>query len=298
MSEAVAIQPVESREYDRFSLTPFAGALGAEIRDIDVNELDDATFEQLYGAWLEYQVLSIREQELTPSQQIAFARRFGEIQEHLFDKGIEGHPEIVEILKTEDQTRNIGPRWHTDQQYRPEPAKATILYAREIPPVGGDTCFANGYLGYETLSEGLKTALAGMKAVSDGDSRNHPTGMTRKERVAAGIAPIEQKAEAPEDLSFISEHPVVRTHPETGRKSLYIGNHTQHFAGWSEAESKPLLDFLKLHNGQPHHTCRVKWQPGTITVWDNRCCLHMALNDYHGYRRRVHKILIKGDKPF
>lgn len=296
MAETASVKPSESREYDRFEVIPIAGALGAEIRGIDVNDLVDETFDDLYAAWLQYQVLAIRDQKVTPDQQKAFGRRFGELQPHVFNKPIDGHPEITEILKKEDETQNTGARWHTDQHYRTEPAKMTMLYAHEMPPHGGDTCFASTYLGYESLSDGMKGMLSKLKGVNNGDSKKHPTGLTRMQRQAAGIATLQQMDPGAEVT--ISEHPVIRTHPETGRKALYVGSHTERIAGWTDAESEPLLTYLKAHNGQLHHTCRVKWEVGTITMWDNRCCLHLALNDYHGYRRRVHKLLIKGDVPF
>lgn len=296
MTEAAGKISFEGRTYDRFELTPIAGALGAEVVGVDVNSLDEETFDDLYAAWLQYQVIAIRGQKLTPEQQKEFGRRFGELQPHVFNKSIEGHPEITEILKTEDETLNNGGRWHTDQQYRPEPAKMTMLYAHEMPPHGGDTSFSSTYRGYETLSDGMKETLAGLKGVNNGDSKNHPSGLTRMERQKAGVGTMPQID--PGDAVTISEHPIIRTHPETGRKVLYVGSHTERIAGWTKDESAALLDYLKAHNGQLHHTCRIKWEVGTITMWDNRCCLHFALNDYHGYRRRVHKLLIKGDVPF
>jgi taurine dioxygenase len=296
MAEVAASKPAEARAYERFQLTPIAGALGAEIHGVDVNNLDDETFDEIYAAWLQYQVIVVRDQKITPDQQKDFARRFGVLQPHAFNKPIDGHPEITEILKKEDETKNNGARWHTDQHYRVEPAKMTMLYAHEMPPHGGDTCFASTYLGYEGLSDGMKKMLGELKGVNNGDSKKHPTGLTRMQRAKAGIATMAQMD--PGDEVTVSEHPIVRTHPETGRKALYVGSHTERVAGWTDTESEPLLRFLKEHNGQLHHTCRVKWEVGSITMWDNRCCLHLALNDYHGYRRRVHKILIKGDVPF
>ena len=296
MAEVAKSQPVKVREYNRFKITPIAGELGAEIHGIDVNNLDDETFDDIHSAWLQYQVLAIRDQDVTPDQQKEFGRRFGDLQPHAFNAPIDGHPEITEIFKDKHETANNGGRWHTDQHYRTEPAKMTMLFAHEMPPHGGDTCFANTYLGYESLSDGMKEMLGGLKGVNNGDSKKHPSGLTRMQRQNAGISTMEQKD--PGDEVTISEHPIIRTHPETGRKALYVGSHTERIAGWTDAESEPLLTYLKTHNGQLHHTCRLQWEVGTITMWDNRCCLHLALNDYHGYRRRVHKLLIKGDKPF
>ncbi|HAT35525.1 MAG TPA: hypothetical protein DCS82_07405, partial [Rhodospirillaceae bacterium] len=176
MAEVASDKPLESREYTRFEVNPIAGALGAEIRGVNVNDMDDETFDDLYAAWLQYQVLAIRDQKITPDQQKAFGLRFGELQPHVFNKPIDGHPEITEILKKEDETQNNGGRWHTDQQYRTEPAKMTMLYALEMPPHGGDTCFASTYLGYEALSDGMKDMLSELKGVNNGDSKKHPSG--------------------------------------------------------------------------------------------------------------------------
>ncbi|MDD9929538.1 MAG: TauD/TfdA family dioxygenase, partial [Rhodospirillaceae bacterium] len=233
---------------------------------------------------------------MTPDDQVAFAKRFGEIHLHLFNKAMDDHPEITELLKTPEMRYNAGGRWHSDQMYTPKPAKMTMLYAREIPEGRGDTMFSNMYLGYETLSDGMKASLQGLRAVHNGDSKNHPTGKTRAERVQDGTIHLPQID--PGKQQTISSHPVIRTHPETGRKLLYIGGHTERFDGWTEAESKPLLDYLKAHATRPEFTCRLHWAENTFTMWDNRCCQHFAINDYDGYQRRMHKIMVKGDAPF
>lgn len=293
----IAARSSEDLRYNRISVKPIAGALGAEIQNVDIaGGVDDETQDEIYRAWLDNNVIFFRNQRITPPQQIEFARRFGEIHLHLFNKAMDDHPEITEILKTPDMKSNAGGRWHSDQMYTQVPAKATMLYSREIPEGRGDTMFSNMYLAYETLSEGMKGSLQGLKAVHNGDSRNHPSGKTRMERVREGSIHMAQID--PGDAQTISSHPVVRTHPETGRKLLYIGGHTERFDDWTEAESKPLLDYLKTHATRPEFTCRFHWTENAMAMWDNRCCQHFAINDYDGYQRRLHKIMIKGDAPF
>lgn len=297
MSEAEA-QPLENRPYERIEVKRAGGALGAEIAGVDLSRpLDDATFAEIYRAWLGNHVIYFRDQDLTPDDHLAFAKRFGDIHIHPFNKPLDGHPQVLEILKSADQTRNNGGRWHSDQMYTAKPAKGTMLYAREMPPYGGDTQFSNLYLGYETLSEGMKAMLSGLKGVNNGDSRKHPTGLTRMEREKAGLGTLVQKVPDAE-VQTISVHPIVRTHPETGRKALYLGTHTERFDGMTDEESAPLLAFLMEHTHRPEFTFRVRWRVGTLTLWDNRCCQHFAINDYDGHRRRVHKITICGDAPF
>ena len=298
MAHAIA-ETQNTAPYKKIEAHPVAGALGAEISGVDWSgPVDDETFAEVHRAWLEYQVIWFRDQDLTPDDHLAFAKRWGEIHLHPFNKPLDSHPQILEILKTEDQTRNNGGRWHTDQMYTPAPAKATTLYAREMPPYGGDTMFADMYGSYDALSDGMKRMLPGLKGIANGDSRKHPTGkgLTRMEREHAGIGTLKQQHTA--GVQTISAHPVIRTHPETGRKALYVGGHIDRFEGMTDEESEPLLKFLMDHATRPEFTCRLRWQVGTLTLWDNRCVQHFAINDYTGFRRRVHKITIKGDVPF
>ncbi len=295
MPEGLAARSDDS--YSRISVTPLAGALGAEIGGVDLTNLDDATFEEVHRAWLDHHVIYFRDQDMTPDDHLAFARRWGEIHIHPFNKPMDGYPEILQLLKTETAERNNGNLWHSDQMYTAEPAKATILIAREMPPFGGDTMFTNQYLAYESLSDGMKVMLSRLKGVNDGNSRKNFRGKTRAELQAAGQATTPQKEPDP-DVQTVSVHPLVRTHPETGRKSLYVGAHTVQIDGMTEEESAPLLTYLMAHSSRPEFTCRVRWRVGTLTMWDNRCCQHYALNDYQGVRRCVHKITVKGDKPF
>jgi taurine dioxygenase len=278
--------------YEHIELDPVAGALGAEIFGADLSRpIDDATFAEIRRAFLEHNVIFFRGQSLTPKQFLAFARRWGGIHRHPYVQPIDGYPDILEILKTETDTRNFGGRWHTDQSFAPRPALGTLLYALETPSHGGDTAFANQYLAYDALSDGMKTMLDGLRAVFNGDQVH---GQSRQQSYLAGGS---MQARDTGGEQTVSLHPVVRTHPETGRKALYVGSHTQMFENMSEAESLPLLDYLRTHAVRPEFTCRFRWEPGALAFWDNRCTQHCALNDYPGQRRRMHRITIQGDIP-
>jgi taurine dioxygenase len=287
--------------YGKIEVKPIAGALGAEIRGVDLKHLNDATFAEIRAAWLEHLVVFFRDQKITPEEQIAFAKRFGAIHYHPFVKGMDEHPEILEIVKEEGDTKAFGETWHTDQMFNPKPAKATILYAKETPAVGGDTMFANMYLAYETLSASMKALIADVKTWNVGDRKKLSQGgnksATREGRYA-GNEKMAAKVRDPGDVQTEAAHPLVRTHPETGRKALYIGRHTQTLYGFRHDEAQPLVDFLTTHSVQPELTCRFRWDVGSMAIWDNRCTQHRALNDYHGRRRRMHRITIAGDTPY
>jgi taurine dioxygenase len=267
-----------------------AGALGAEVQGIDLaRALDDDQAAALRNAWHEHLVLFFRDQHLTPAQFMAFARRIGRPVEYPFVKGIEGYPEIIEVKKLAHETVNFGGIWHSDTTYLAEPPMASMLLARETPPFGGDTLFANMYLAYETLSEGMRRMLDGLRAVNS--SAKADVSRTREDRIKS-----DGRADSREE--YVAEHPVVRTHPETGRKALYVNvAHTVRFADMTEAESAPLLAYLFAHQVRPEHTCRFVWQPGSIALWDNRCTQHNPVNDYHGHRRVMHRITLAGDRP-
>jgi alpha-ketoglutarate-dependent taurine dioxygenase len=287
--------------YRRIEVKPVAGALGAEIARVNLGRLDDETFEEIKQAWLEHLVIFFRDQNITPEQQVAFARRFGEIHHHPFMKGMDEHPDILEIIKEEGDTKAFGEVWHTDQMFNPKPAKATILYAKETPDAGGDTMFTNLYMAYDTLSEPMKALLASVKTWNVGDRKRlmdgEKAGITRDGRYA-GNEKMSAKLRDPGELVTEAAHPLVRTHPETGRKALYISNHTQTLQGFKNSEARPIVDYLRTHAVEPEFTCRFRWQVGSMAIWDNRCTQHRALNDYPGKRRRMHRITIAGDTPY
>jgi len=269
---------------------PISGSVGAEISGFDLSgEVGDETIAAIRKAWLDHCVIFFREQNLPPARFLTFAKRFGEVIEYPFIKGLEAYPEIIPVVKLEHEKTNFGGIWHSDTAYLETPPMATMLVAREVPPHGGDTMFANTYLAYETLSDGMKKMLDGLVGINT--SAKADASRTREDRVKAMVRPdVKQE--------YVGEHPVVRTHPETGRKALYVNSgHTSRFRDMTVAESQPILEFLFQHQIKPEFTCRFNWRPGSIAFWDNRCALHFPINDYHGYRRVMHRITLKGDKP-
>ena len=283
--------------FRRIALEPVSGNLGAIIKGVDLATLNDETFAEIHQAWLDYSVIFFREQKLSPLQQIDFAKRFGEIHFHPYMRGLDDHPEILEIIKEPGDDYTFGAVWHTDQMFNPEPAKATMLYAHEVPQSGGDTQFSNQYLAYETLSDPMKGILKNLKTLNVGDGFRRGVGkVNRKDRYASNPK-MQAKIREPGNLPTEAVHPLVRTHPETGRKSLYIGSHTQNLYGFNESEADTLIDFLRDHSTRPEFTCRFRWEVGSLALWDNRCVQHQALADYNE-RRRMHRITIAGDTPF
>jgi len=259
-----------------------AGALGAEILGVDLSK----TFSEkrIREAFLEHQVIFFRDQKLDPAQFMAFARTMGKPVEYPFVPGIEGFPEVIEVKKLEHERHNFGGIWHSDTAYLEEPPMGSMLIARQVPPFGGDTEFASQYLAYEALSDGMRRLLDDLVAVNS--SSKADVTRTREDRVKEYSRHYE------------AEHPVVRTHPETGRKALYVNfGHTARFRGMTEQESAPLLEFLFRHQVKPEFTCRFHWEVGSLAFWDNRCTQHNPINDYHGHRRVMHRITLAGDKP-
>ncbi len=275
---------------DSLKVEPIAGALGAEIGGVDLGaEVDDATIAAIRRVWLQYGVVFFRDQDLSEAWFLAFARRFGEVIEYPFVKGLEGFPEIIPVVKLEHERVNFGGVWHSDTSYLDIPPMGTMLIAREVPPYGGDTLFANMCLAYEALSDGMRRLLDGLVALNS--SAKADVSRTREDQVRA-------RARDNAKPDYAAEHPVVRTHPETGRKALYVNiGHTLRFRDMTEAESGPLLGYLFAHQVRPEFTCRFRWRPGSIAFWDNRCTLHNPVNDYHGYRRVMHRITLAGDRP-
>jgi taurine dioxygenase len=271
-------------------VTPLSGALGAEILGIDLaRELDESRAAEIRRLFLEHGVVFFRDQDLSPERFLDVARFFGEPVEYPFVKGIEGFPHIIEVLKLEHERANFGGIWHSDTAYLEKPPMGTMLLAREVPPHGGDTLFASMYLAYETLSEGMKRLLSGLRAVNA--SAKADVTRTREDRIKESPGGAAKR-------SFEALHPVVRTHPETGRKALYVNiGHTVRFDGMTEEESAPILRYLFEHLTRPEFTCRFVWREGSIAFWDNRCVQHNPVNDYHGFRRRMHRITLAGDVP-
>ena len=276
--------------YRKIEVRPIAGALGAEVRGVNLAQLPDAaTIAEIRRAFLENLVIFIHGQDLGLDAYMAFARAMGTPIEYPFVKGLPNYPHVIEVKKLEHERANFGGVWHSDTAYLDEPPMGSMLLAREIPPYGGDTLFANQYLAYETLSEGMKRMLGPLKAINT--SAKADVSKTREDRIRS-----DGRDEARKDFS--AAHPVVRTHPETGRKALYVNvAHTARLEGMTEEESAPLLVFLFQHQVRPEFTCRFAWQAGSIAFWDNRCAQHNPVNDYHGFRRVMHRITLAGERP-
>jgi taurine dioxygenase len=277
-------------KYRHFTVKPLSGSVGALIEGLDLSCDQDAdVIAEIRQAWLDHLVIFFRDQHLSDKRLMTFGRYFGELYLHpnLAKKG--PHPEVIHVVKEPDATRVVGAEWHTDTAHVECPPMGAILHALETPPKGGDTLFANQYLAYETLSDGLKATLNELKAVHD-DSR-----------VAGPSANKGRSTETRDDDAWrptVNTHPVVRTHPETGRKSLYVNIASAHyFDGMTKAESAPLLRYLFDHATRPEFTCRFNWTPGSVAFWDNRCLKHIAVNDYHGHRRDMRRVQLAGDRP-
>jgi taurine dioxygenase len=278
----------QHRSFRHIQVRRIAGALGAEIEGVNVaRPLGAEVVAEIRQAFLDHLVVFLRNQKLTPQEQLAFARQFGQPVEYPQLKGLPECPLITPVIKLAHERVNFGGIWHSDTTYLERPPMASMLYAIEIPPYGGDTLFASQYLAYETVSEGYRKLLDGLVGVSS--SLKADASRTREDRLRAAGA---------EHKALIAEHPVVRTHPETGRKALYVNvGHTTHFKGLTEEESQPLLDYLFRHQVQPEFTCRFQWEPGSLAFWDNRCTQHHPVNDYHGFRRVMHRVTLAGDTP-
>lgn len=280
---------------------PLTTALGAELHGVDLSKtLSNREFDTIHRAFLDHQVIFFRDQKLTPEQHLAFARKFGELDIHPFAAGHKDHPEILPIIKEahDHNTVNFGGSWHSDVTFYEKPALGSILYALDVPKTGGDTLWANMYLAYEALSDGLKETLDGMKAVHKA-SRAYGLNSRTTKRAKEVSKPSMQVRSSKDEAEKEVIHPVIRTHPETGRKLLFVNaNFVHRFVGWTEKESESLLTYLWEHATRPAFTCRFRWQKGSIAFWDNRCTQHLALNDYHGQRREMQRVTVCGDKPY
>ena len=267
-------------------IKPLTGTLGAEILGADVR--DPSQFETIFNAFSEHSVIAIRDQHIKPDDQIVFAERFGPINVNRFFAKVPGHEKIAMVLKEADQKSAIGEDWHTDHSYDMAPAMCSILHCIETPEVGGDTMFASMSAVFAGLSDGLKDTL---RTLSAWHSSRHAFGAARQGDETSKTGRIGNAAQATQD----SLHPIVIRHPLSGRETLYVNpGFTTHIDGWTEEESATILRFLYSQCIKPEYTCRVRYRPGTITIWDNRATWHKAINDYDGHRRLMHRITVEG----
>ena len=264
-----------------------AGAIGAEISGLQVSNICEEQFEIINDALLNHGIIYFREQAISPKEQLDFAKMWNEPHLHPYLNGLPEFPEIIEIVKEPSDPNNFGDHWHTDQIFTPVPAMGTMLYAKEVPQAGGDTVFACMEKAYENLSDAMKKMLGKLSTSN------------RYDKSAARSDKMQNKIPNPDEPAAVAVHPLIRVHPETGRPSLYLTDPqtTTHFNTMTPEESLPLITFLLDHATRPEFTCRLNWEVGTLAIWDNRRVLHMALNDYPGQRRVMHRITIKGTLP-
>ncbi len=282
-----------STAYEHISVQPLSGALGAEIHGVDLSScVSDDVFTEIHRAFLDHLVIFFREQQLEPAQLKAFAARFGPLDVHSVLKPIDGHPEVLAVFTEPDDHHVYAEGWHADVTYQEKPTLGAVLHALEVPEVGGDTLFSNQYLAYQGLSPAMREMLDGLTAIHSaervyGDRQDEMDIKDEMLMVDFDNARSQQ-----------AEHPVIRTHPETGRRSLFVNDHyTMRFKDMTGQESAPLLQYLLRHAIRPEFTSRFKWRKDSVAVWDNRCTLHCPIADYHGFRRHMHRVVMTGDRP-
>ena len=277
------------------TIEPIAPCIGALVRGVDLHgPLQPATVAAIKAAFLAHKVLVFPDQhDVSAADQKRFGAHFGEFARHPFRPAIDGHPELLSIAKEADEAQNVGGGWHTDMTFLAAPPLGSLLYAVQLPPPGlGDTLFADVEAAYSALTPGLREVLDRLSAVHSAQRVHGPDAVQ-------GESGFRRRAAQQALASDMMCHPVVRTHPETGRRGLFVNPlFTVRFAGWSDEESRPLLEFLFAHIAQPRFVLRVRWQVGTLTLWDNRCTQHNAMNDYHGHRREMRRLMITGDNVF
>jgi taurine dioxygenase len=272
-----------------------AGALGADIDGVDLASLDDAGLADIKRAFADYLVLQFHDQKLTPEQHVILTKRFGPTSRSPYIKHMDEHPDIIAVLKEADEAKisTFGNAWHSDFSFLEEPPLGSLLYAREVPSHGGDTLFANMYLAYEALSDGMKRMLDPLNAIHTGKPYG-VGGVSAELKVSRSIGIERNRAEADREVA----HPIVRLHPVTGRKALFVNSiYTTRIEGMTVEESRPLLDFLFDHAIRPEFTCRLRWRTHDLALWDNRCAMHYAVNDYDGQRRLMHRTTVAGERP-
>lgn len=279
-----------------FEVNLLCGAGGAELSGVDAaRPLGGEVVAELRRALAEHCVIFLRDQDLTPDQQKAFARHFGPLSQTPFIKPLADHPEMMRIVREPQESKklNFGGRWHSDMTFSPEPVLGTCLYARESPAVGGDTIWTNQMLAFEALSPALQRTLEGLRVMHSARRSYGPQGVYADDDLKS------MRIKASEEALKEQAHPCIRTHPETGRKILYVNwVYAVRFEGMSEEESAPLLDFLNRHSQRPEFQIRFRWRKGSLALWDNRSTQHIAVNDYPGFRRVMDRVTIAGDKPY
>ena len=271
-----------------------AGALGAVIHGVDLaRPLSAAELGGVRRALLDQQVIFFRDQDLSVERLIELGGSFGSLNIHPFVQGLADYPQVISVVKEPQADWNFGEGWHSDLTFLQQPPLGTLLYALDTPRFGGDTVFANQRLAYDALSGAMRGMLQGLRAVHSAERQYSDAGISVKRNTSGSMT-----LHASERAAARAVHPVVRVHPETGAKGLFVNPaFTEHFDGMSRAESRPLLEFLYRHSVQEKFSCRFRWRNGSLAFWDNRCVQHNALNDYHGQRREMRRVTIDGDRP-
>jgi taurine dioxygenase len=283
------------RRYDHLKVQPIAGTMGAEVSDVDVREMSAAVYEEIKAALADHIAIFILGQDLGPDALEALARRFGELGDDPFIEGMPGHPHVLHVRKEAKEMLPVvfGGLWHSDWSFLETPPAYTLLHAKQIPPFGGDTLYANCYLAYETLSAEMQRVLESLTALHSAE-RGYGEGMRRIQSLIENMT-IKTGGEA---STRLQEHPLVRTHPVTKRKALYVNPvYTVGIKGMDEEESAPILQFLNKHMTHENFTARYRWSPGAIAIWDNRACLHLPISDYLGFRREMYRTTVVGERP-
>ena len=268
-----------------------SGALGAEVSGINLKDSSKENWEAINNLMLEHKVLFFRDQDITCEEQINLAKMFGPLEKHVYVKNLKGYPEIIRIIKGPDEKHQWGETWHTDVSYNPKPTKVIILRSRKIPPVGGDTMFSNMEIAYETLDEEIKKKIEGKKAIH---SSLGAAAFVDKYTEMEGNGNLDE---------YSNEHPMVRTHPETKKKILYVNSmYTKRIVGMDKKESDEILKKIFEHQERLDFTCRFKWTQNAVAIWDNRSTQHQGLTDFFpgrglGHERIMDRIAIEGDHP-
>jgi len=280
---------------DNVTIEAVTPGIGASVTGVSLATAEAETLLRLREALVAHQVLFIRDQELSPEALVALTERLGTILRVPYVEAMADYPDIIAVLKEAEERKisTFGGTWHSDFSFLERPPSFTLLHARELPRVGGDTLWASQYLAYESLSPAFQAMIEPLRLVHTGWP--HGTkGPNASLAVSKSIKMVRNDPTADRETL----HPLVRLHPESGRKSLFLNPvYTQRIEGMSEAESKPLLDFLFQHAVRPEFTCRMRWSDRTLAIWDNRCTLHLAVNDYDGVRRLLYRTTVEGERP-
>lgn len=294
-----------AREYRFIEAVPLAAAMGAEIRGVQINRLNDEAFAEIEDALFRHKMIFFRDQQISHGDQESFSRRFGEFAEDAYTKGVEGHPYVQPLIREADADSAMifGSGWHTDSPFLATPPAISMLYSVQIPPYGGDTIWANAALAYRMLSATMQAVLEPLRVHMSMKRVLQTAQETMKpdDSPLGRVAATKDAGPLPEEIAVKvrgNYHPLVRTHPRSGEKSLYCDRtYSVGIEGMTTQESKPILDFLGEHITQPAFCCRLRWQPQTLAIWDNRLCIHQAFNDYQGFRREMYRTTIAGEAP-